>query len=71
VFANPAVIEKRLATLTSRLQLDPARAVAWSFALAVLSAIWDVEDGNTVDSRHPSVLLAEAVRPLLPHVGWR
>jgi streptomycin 6-kinase len=71
VFANPVVIEKRLAILTSRLQLDPARAVAWSFALAVLSAIWDVEDGNTVDSRHPSVLLAEAVHPLLPRLGWR
>jgi streptomycin 6-kinase len=57
--------------LTSRLQLDPARAVAWSFALAVLSAIWDIEDGTAVDSRHPSVLLAEAVHPLLPRLGWR
>jgi streptomycin 6-kinase len=71
VFANPVVIEKRLASLASRLHLDPARALGWTFALAVLSAIWDVEDGNKVDSRHPSVLLAEAVRPLLPHLGWR
>lgn len=71
VFANPVVIEKRLATLARKLQLDPARALAWSFSQAVLSAIWDVEDGNRLDAHHPSIRLAEAVHPLLPRLGWR
>jgi streptomycin 6-kinase len=67
LFATTAIVERRLAALTSKLGLDPARAVAWSFAQAVLSAIWDVEDGFAIHPRHPAIQLAQAIRPLLPN----
>lgn len=70
LFATSAIVKTRLARFESRLRLDATRALAWSFGQAVLSAIWDVEDGFTVDSDHPSIQLAEAIRPLLPNVGW-
>jgi streptomycin 6-kinase len=63
LFADIDVIKRRLETLTSRLRLDYSRALSWSFAQAVLSAIWDVEDGYRVGPDHPSLLLANA----LPH----
>jgi streptomycin 6-kinase len=71
IFASAAVVEKRVATLASRLGLDPPRVLAWSFAQAVLSAIWDVEDGFAIGSAHPAIQLADAVRALLPKFGWR
>jgi len=67
LFATTAVVERRLAALTSKLGLDPARALAWGFAQAVLSAIWDVEDGFAIHPRHPAIQLAQAIRPLLPN----
>jgi streptomycin 6-kinase len=65
LFVDPAIIERRLGQFASKLNLDPARALAWSFAQAVLSAIWEVEDGSPVDARNPSILLAIAIRPML------
>lgn len=66
LFASAAIVERRLNRLTRSLGLDLARALRWSFAQAVLSAIWDVEDGKAVDSAHPSLQLARAIRPMLP-----
>jgi streptomycin 6-kinase len=60
-----AIIGRRIRQLTSSLHLDPARAVGWAFSQAVLSAIWDVEDGFSVDASHPSLLLAGAIRPMV------
>ena len=51
--------------LTEALGLDYDRALRWTFAQAVLSAIWEVEDGVTVTSDHPSLCLAELTRMLL------
>jgi streptomycin 6-kinase len=66
LLANPKVIQRRIDQLTSILSLDASRVLAWTFAQAVLSAIWSVEDDGVVDARDPSLLLAHAVRPLLP-----
>jgi streptomycin 6-kinase len=61
VFANRANIERRLDILTSQLGLDYSRSLNWSFAQAVLSAIWDVEDGYHVPPNHPALLLTNAL----------
>jgi streptomycin 6-kinase len=66
LFANPATINRRLETLTTLLHLDHARTLAWSFAQAVLSAVWDVEDNYQTAPNHPALLLAQALKPMLP-----
>lgn len=58
LFTNRATIERRVEILTTLLPLDRARALQWSFAQAVLSAIWDVEEGFRVESNHPVIQLA-------------
>lgn len=67
-FTSPEVIERRLQILTGTLQLNYKRALEWSFAQAVLSAIWDVEDGSDVDPNHPSLRLARMMKPMLAGV---
>jgi streptomycin 6-kinase len=64
-FTNRATIERRLEILTTRLPLDRSRTLRWSFAQAVLSAIWDVEDGYAVVANHPAVVLAGTLRTFL------
>lgn len=64
-FTSREVIERRLGTLTDSLQLDYRRTLQWSFAQAVLSAIWDVEDGYPVESTHPGLRLARTIEPML------
>lgn len=65
IFADPSVIKGRLETLTSHLHLDYSRALRWSFAQAVLSAIWSVEDGYHINPSAPSLILAHALQQLL------
>jgi streptomycin 6-kinase len=55
-YTTPAIINRRLRTLTDLLNLNHSRALNWSFAQAVLSAIWQVEDGE-----RPSLLLAKTL----------
>jgi streptomycin 6-kinase len=61
-YISRAIVERRLKQLTDALRLDYDRALRWSFAQAVLSAIWGLEDGLTVTSDHPSLRLAEVIR---------
>jgi streptomycin 6-kinase len=65
LFLSRATIESRIKQFASKLHLDYERALAWGFAQAVLSAIWDIEDGFVVDATHPSLRLANALRPML------
>ena len=65
LFTNTATIERRLKILTTRLPLDYSRTLSWSFAQAVLSAIWDVQDGYPVGPQHQCVLLAHTLREML------
>lgn len=64
-FRSPTVIERRLRVLTDLLKLDYRRALEWSFAQAVLSAIWDLEDGYVVNADAPVLKLAVTVRSML------
>ncbi|MDX6498251.1 MAG: streptomycin 6-kinase [Blastocatellia bacterium] len=65
LFLLPATIERRLGQFNSRLNLNYERTLAWGFAQAVLSAIWGVEDGFTVDATNPALRLAAVMRPML------
>ena len=65
LFLSPSTIERRLKQFTARLDLDFERALAWSFAQAVLSAIWMIEDGFAVPATNPALRLAEVIRPML------
>jgi streptomycin 6-kinase len=69
LFATPEIVLRRLRCFESALRIDPQRALAWAFAQAVLSAIWGVEDGFTVTPQNPSLLLADALRPLVSGVS--
>jgi streptomycin 6-kinase len=64
-FATPAIIERRLRVLTDALHLDYRRTLQWSYAQAVLSAIWDVEDGYPVAPDNPALKLAHAIRQIM------
>jgi streptomycin 6-kinase len=65
LFLSRSTIERRLGQFTSRLNLNYERTLAWGFAQAVLSAIWGVEDGFTVDATNPALRLAAVMRPML------
>lgn len=65
VFAVPAVIERRVNHFATMLDLDADRALRWALAQAVLSAIWDIEDGPIEPTTPVSVRLAEAIRSML------
>jgi streptomycin 6-kinase len=64
-YVSRTVVQRRLKQLTDALRLDCDRALNWTFAQAVLSTIWSVEDGFTVTPTHPQLRLAEVIRPLL------
>jgi streptomycin 6-kinase len=65
LFLSRATIERRLKQFTKKLDLDFERALAWSFAEAVLSAIWSIEDGFAVEASNPALRLAEVIGPML------
>jgi streptomycin 6-kinase len=69
LFANPATIQRRLEILTNSLPLNYSRTIQWSYAQAVLSALWDIEDGYPFKPNNPSLLLAQALRPMLEQLG--
>lgn len=65
LFASARIIERRVKRYEEKLNLNSARVLGWGFAQAVLSAIWSVEDGCAVDPNNPSLILANAIRPML------
>jgi streptomycin 6-kinase len=71
LFADQSTIATRVNRFASMLNLDVRRTLAWGFAQAVLSAIWAVEDGYTVEARNPWLTLANTIRPMLDASDWR
>jgi streptomycin 6-kinase len=59
LFASLDIVERRLDQFGEALGLDVERARAWSFAQAVLSAVWSAEDGHP--SGPAALLLARAL----------
>ena len=65
LFTKRSTIERRLEILCGALNLNRSRALRWSFAQAVLSAIWDVEDGKPVEQNHPALRLANVLKQMV------
>lgn len=65
LFATPSTVERRLKQFAGKLNLNLERSLAWAFAQAVLSAVWDIEDGFTVDATNPALRLAYVIEPML------
>jgi streptomycin 6-kinase len=65
VFTDRRTIERRVDRFASELGLDRRRLIAWAFAQAVLSAVWDIEDGGADGSDRPSIMLAGVLRAML------
>lgn len=65
IFANPDRIKRRLEILTTALQLNYSRALRWSYAQSILSAIWNIEDGHPLSPDNPSLLLAHMLKQIL------
>jgi streptomycin 6-kinase len=63
IFLAPQSIERRLKQFATQLDLKVERMVAWGFAQAVLSAIWQVEDEGEVAS--DCLRLAEIMQRML------
>ncbi|HET8550410.1 MAG TPA: aminoglycoside phosphotransferase family protein [Bryobacteraceae bacterium] len=66
---TPRAIENRLKQFGAALGINEERALMWSFAQAVLSAIWLVEDRFPVGNTTPSLVLANAILPMLGAQG--
>ena len=66
LFTSPEIIQERVARFAPALNVDPTRVRAWGFSQAVLSAVWSVEDGEAVTPEDARLLLASALRPILP-----
>lgn len=71
LFASASTVKRRLKQFSSILTLDVERALAWGFAQAVLSAVWQVEDGFRVDTTNPALRLAHVIQPRLRDIGIR
>lgn len=65
-FVSPRMVERRLSRMGARLAIDMQRVLAWTYAQAVLSALWMIEDGHPVTPDDPTLQLAEVVAPMLP-----
>jgi streptomycin 6-kinase len=65
LFADPAIIRKRIDRFARELDLDTTRVLSWAFAQAVLAALWAVEDGFRIERGNGWIALADALRPML------
>jgi len=66
LFAAPDILERRIRQYSTELRLDATRVLRWAFAQAVLSAIWVIEDGGTLEPEEPTIALAETLSRILP-----
>ena len=64
LFLTRSTIERRIEQLATRLNLNRERVVRWAFAQAVLSAIWQIEDGFEYPS-NSSLRLAKTIGRML------
>jgi len=65
LFTDAGTIERRVRQLTVALHVDATRVLGWAFAQAVLSAVWDWEDGGLAETRAPTLLLAQTLDTML------
>jgi streptomycin 6-kinase len=64
LFTDRRTIARRIGRLCSVLQLDAPRVLAWTFAQAILSAIWSIEDGETISRDNAALRLATVLESM-------
>ena len=64
LFTDRVTIARRVDALVAAHQLDRQRIFGWAFAQAVLSAIWEIEDGGVIGPKHPVLALAGQLRAM-------
>ncbi len=62
LFADRAIVRRRVERLVDELSCDRQRVLSWAFAQAVLSAIWSVEDRDRVESSSGALALARVLQ---------
>jgi streptomycin 6-kinase len=65
LFVAPQIVRSRIDKFEKNLKLNARRVLEWTFAQAVLSAIWSWEDGFPIGTRHPSLMLARTIRLMI------
>lgn len=65
VLYTPGAIERRAKAYARQLDLDAGRIVQWTFAQAVLSAIWITEDGGLPAADNAGLQVAVSAREML------
>ena len=68
LFLAPSTIQARIARFARELRLDAGRMIEWTFAQAVLSVIWAIEDGHAVEKHHPCLALADTIDTMLGRI---
>lgn len=58
-------LRSRAEQFSSMLELDVSRVLGWTFAQAVLSAIWTVEDGGPAGEHSAALAIARALQVLV------
>ena len=71
LFLSTSTVARRLRQFEARLNLNYERMLGWAFAQAVLSTIWQIEDGFEIDGSNTSLRLAKAISPMLMVPGER
>lgn len=69
LFNNRYVVERRLRLLCTTAGLRYERALGWSFALSVLSAIWSIEDDGIIRDDNHALIVAGALRPSIARIA--
>lgn len=64
-FLDEARLQRRTTIVSTILNLDPNRVLEWTYAQAVLSAIWCVQDDSPLDADNAALRLATLIRPML------
>ena len=65
-FTTSRVLERRLGIYGAQLSIAVDRVLAWAYAQAVLSVIWQFEDGLSPTTGNHTLRLAQIIEPMLP-----
>ena len=64
LYTRVDTVQRRVEQFSAELQVNAERVIGWAYAQVVLSAIWTIEDGGSVQPDSPALKLAEALRAL-------
>ncbi len=65
LLTSPKTVERRINQFAKALNLDGGRITGWAFSQAVLSAIWNFEDGYDIPPDTMPIRLAHVLAPMI------